>query len=71
MAPLPAELDPLYAHWLARVDEIVRERLGVLLADIPGLPLRAAFDGGETPAEFYAGCIDEHVGWHSLLPPPG
>ena len=67
----PPELDPRYAAWLARIDELVRERLGILLSDIPGLPLRAGFDAGVPPGEFYAGCIDEQVGWHSLLPPPG
>ena len=67
----PPELDPRYAAWLARVDELVRERLGILLSDIPGLPLRAGSDAGVPPGEFYAGCIDERVGWHSLLPPPG
>ena len=69
MAPMPAEVDPRYAHWLARVDDLVRERLGVFLSDIPGLPLRAGFDAGDTPAEFYAGCIAERIAWHSLLPP--
>jgi hypothetical protein len=69
MAPRPADLDPRFAAWLARVDELVRERLGILLSDIPGLPLMAGFDAGDTPAEFYAGCIDERISGHSLLPP--
>jgi hypothetical protein len=69
MAPMLTEVDPRYAAWLARVDELVRERLGVVLSDIPGLPLRARFEAGDTPAEFYAGAIDDHISWHSLLPP--
>lgn len=69
MPAIPIEVDSRYQAWLACVDELVRERLGVLLSEIPGLPLRAGFEAGDTPAEFYAGCIDEHISWHSLLPP--
>lgn len=53
----PVSADPGYRAWLTRLEEMVRQRLGVGLEALGELPLRDGYEVGDTPAEFYAGAI--------------
>ncbi len=64
-----------YEGWVAEVAELARDRLGKPLDAFPGLPLRAGFECGDSPLEFFAGCLEEDTGerdaWRECYTPPG
>jgi hypothetical protein len=57
LASEPVSADPGYRAWLTRLEEMVRDRLGVGLEAFGALPLRDGYEVGDTAAEFYAGAI--------------
>jgi hypothetical protein len=73
--PQVAPRESAYEAWVARVAQLAREQLGRSLEAFPGLPLRAGFECGDTPAEFFAGCLEDHAGdleaWRECFTPPG
>ena len=73
--PQIAARESEYEQWIAEVAELARDRLGKSLDAFPGLPLRAGFECGDTPAEFFAGCLEEQPGapdaWRECFTPPG
>ena len=75
MAPQVAARERAYEEWVGRVAELARERLGKGLDEFPGLPLRAGFECGDSPTEFFAGCLEQSAGeldaWRECFTPPG
>ena len=55
-APKPWE-DPAFQGWLAALEERIEDELGMSLNDLPDLPILDGFQAGESPAEFFAGCV--------------
>ncbi|HUS63598.1 MAG TPA: hypothetical protein VMZ28_03605 [Kofleriaceae bacterium] len=70
-----AARESAYEEWVARVAELARAKLGKGLDAFPGLPLRAGFECGDSPLEFFAGCLEESTGeldaWRECFTPPG
>jgi hypothetical protein len=74
--------DESFPAWVTRVQRLCQQRLGLSLDEIPELALHTGFEAGDTPAEFFAGCIapwaveaDTEVQvdptWRTALDPPG
>lgn len=75
MAPQVAVRESAYEAWVAEVAALARDRLSKDLDAFPGLPLRAGFECGDTPDEFFAGCLEDQTGerdaWRACYTPPG
>ena len=75
MAAQLASRESAYEEWVTQVARLARDRLGRTLDAFPGLPLRAGFECGDSPTEFFAGCLEDQAAdpeaWRECFTPPG
>jgi hypothetical protein len=53
MTTQPKRTDEQFQVWRAAVSELVRQKFGLGLDDLPDMLTRSAFDEGVTPREFF------------------